>query len=73
MPEKDKNKPEPNKSQHLDRLSGKAVKEMRAAIDDAWNNPDPAVRARQRMLFPDGKPSPAEFIRVMTEQVKKGL
>ena len=47
------------------------TREMRVAIDAAWNNPDPAIRARQRQLFPNGKPSIEEFIRVIAEQADK--
>jgi len=49
------------------------MEEMQAAVDDAWNNPDPAVRTQQQKLFSDGKPSVAEFIKVMTDRVKKEL
>jgi len=45
------------------------IRDMQAAVDDAWDNPDPAIRARQRQLFPDGKPSVEEFIRVMANEV----
>jgi len=48
---------------------GEVVREMQAAIDAAWNATDPAARARQRELFPHGKPSIEEFIRVMAAQV----
>ena len=45
------------------------VWDMQAVIDATWDNPDPMARAKQRRLFPDGKPSIEEFIRVMAEQV----
>jgi len=44
------------------------VREMQAAIDTAWENSDPAVREMQRQMFPTGKPSIEEFIRVTVEQ-----
>ena len=47
------------------------INAMQAAIDAAWDSPDPAIRARQRALFPGGKPDAAEFVRVMAEQVMK--
>ena len=50
---------------------GEVIRDMQEAVDAAWNNPDPAIRARQRQLFPDGKPSVEEFIRVMAEQAQK--
>jgi len=50
---------------------GEIIRDMQVAVDDAWDNSDPAIRARQRQLFPNGKPSVEEFIRVMAEQVKK--
>ena len=71
MPGKDKSGS--NKSQPLEGLSEEAIREMEIAIDDAWNNSDPVIREHQRTLFPAGKPSPSEFIRVMTDRVKKGL
>lgn len=37
-------------------------KEMREAIDAAWQTSDPAAQARQRQLFPEGKPSLELFI-----------
>jgi len=45
-----------------------AAHEMLAAIDAAWSNPDPMIQARQRQLFPNGKPTIEEFIRVMAKQ-----
>ena len=45
--------------------------EMEAAIDDAWDNPDPTIRARQETLFPNGKPSIENFIRVMAKQIER--
>jgi len=50
---------------------GEVAREMQAAIDTAWDNTDPAVRARQRALFPNGKPSIEEFIRVMAKQAEQ--
>ena len=47
------------------------IKEIQIAVDAAWDNSDPTIRARQRELFPNGKPSVEEFIRVMAEQAKK--
>ena len=47
------------------------IREIQIAVDAAWNNPDPAIRAKQRQLFPNGKPSVEEFIRVMAEQAQK--
>ena len=46
------------------------VRDMQEALDAAWDNPDPAERARQRQLFPKGKPLIEEFIRVMAKQVE---
>jgi len=69
----DKNKSDPLDSWLLAQLPKEAILEIQAAVDAAWNSPDPAARARQRQLFPAGKPSAAEFIRVMAEQIKKGL
>lgn len=42
---------------------------IQEAIDAAWDNPDPAAKARQQQLFPDGRtPTVEEFlIRVSRE------
>jgi len=47
------------------------VREIQIAVDDAWDNLDPAIRARQRELFPNGKPSVEEFIRKIAQQVEE--
>ena len=49
------------------------VKEMRIAIDAAWDNPDPAIRATQRRHFPNGKPTVEEYLRVIVGRVKDEL
>ena len=47
-----------------------AMREMRASIDAAWDTTDPKARAKQRRMFPLGKPSPETFIRVVAKQAK---
>ena len=47
------------------------IRDIQVAVDEAWDNPDPAIRARQRQLFPNGKPAVDEFIRVMADEAKK--
>jgi len=71
MSDKRKDKPELDGSQHFRHYSKRVIKEMQAAVDAAWNDPDPAVQAEQRRLFPNGKPSVDEFIRVIADQIKK--
>lgn len=71
MPDKKKDNSDPLDLQLLSQLPKEAMKEMQAAVDAAWDNPDPVARARQRQLFPHGKPSVPEFIRVMAEEIKK--
>lgn len=39
--------------------------EIQECIDEAWKSADPKVQANQRLYFPDGKPTPMEFIVVM--------
>jgi len=46
------------------------MREMQALLDATWDNPDPAVRKKQGELFPSGKPSIEEFIRVLAKQTK---
>lgn len=48
----------------------KVMKEMQIALDAAWDNPDVAVRRKQRELFPDGKPTLEEFICKVSELAK---
>ena len=46
-----------------------AVRDMQDMIDATWHNPDPEAWKRQQELFPNGKPSIEEFIRVMAKLV----
>jgi len=71
----------------LDRIKGKAAiqaaaeqfgltpeqmyREIRACIEEAWSSNDPAVRARQNVLFPNGKPTPEQFISTLAKQIKQ--
>ena len=50
---------------------GEVVREMQIALDATWDHPDPAARKNQLKLFPNGKPSVEEFIRVMAKQMKQ--
>jgi len=43
--------------------------DIRKAIDETWAIPDSPFKARQRKLFPNGKPSIAEFIYKMSQTV----
>ena len=36
--------------------------DIQETIDAIWSNQDSEIRERQARLFPEGKPSPAEFI-----------
>ena len=49
------------------------IKEIQIALDAAWDNPDPAIRATQRRHFPNGKPTVEEFLRVALGRVKDDL
>ena len=57
---------------HLASLPKQAIQDMKEALDAAWNDPDPAIRACQRARFGDRKPTVEEFIRAMAEDVKRG-
>ena len=46
------------------------VRDMQDTIDATWDTPDPVARKKQQELFPNGKPSIEEFIRVVAGQVK---
>lgn len=43
---------------------------IQEAIDAAWDNPDPAVRAMQHRLFPAGKPDMDTFLRRVAKEVR---
>lgn len=43
--------------------------QMQKALDAAWRNPE-GTEARQE-LFPDGKPTPEQFIKVVAEEIKR--
>lgn len=45
--------------------------EIQACIDAAWA--DPAGREMQQLLFPDGKPTPEEFIVTVAAQARHNL
>jgi len=49
----------------------RAVGEMQDLIDATWDNPDPTALKKQGELFPNGKPSIEEFIRVMAKQIQQ--
>lgn len=37
-------------------------REIQAALDAAWDNPDPAAQEKQRCMFPLGKPDVDELL-----------
>ena len=45
------------------------VRDMQDTIDATWHNPDSEAKKNQQKLFPNGKPTVEEFIRVMAKQV----
>lgn len=44
--------------------------DIQAAIDAAWANKDPQIRAELRRRFPFGKPTPEIFIRTLAVQIR---
>ena len=46
------------------------LQEIQAAIDAAWLSEDPAVQILQQHFFPEGKPSPGEFIFTVASRVQ---
>ena len=46
-------------------------REMEKALEAAWMTEDPAMKELQEKLFPEGKPSAAEFIRTVAAYIKK--
>ena len=45
--------------------------DMQEVIDAAWSSADPAARARQNELFPNGKPTVEEFLNRVAAEIKK--
>lgn len=52
-------------------LTKKVRREIQAAIDAAWDTDDLGALKLQRELFPNGKPTPEEFIVVVAAHEKK--
>lgn len=44
---------------------------IQAAIDEAWNTTDLTVMKLRRKMFPNGKPTPEEFILTLAAHEKK--
>lgn len=44
--------------------------DIQEAIAEAWASEDPAAKALQAKLFPNGQPSPEEFIAVISSTLK---
>ncbi len=57
------------------RRAGKTPEEVKADIEEAiaaaWESDDPAVGEMQKKLFPNGRPTPEEFIVTMSSSVQK--
>lgn len=45
-------------------------REIQAAIDAAWDTEDPDAMKLQEDLFPDGKPTPEQFISTVAKHLK---
>ena len=55
----------------FDCLSAAHVRrEIRKTISFAWDTTDPIIKQKQNELFPNGKPEPEEFIKVVTAHLK---
>lgn len=50
------------------RTLAEVERDIQAAINAAWS--DPAAKAEQLRLFPDGKPTPAEFVAIVSTDIK---
>lgn len=45
-------------------------REIQASIDAAWDTDDLDAMKLQRELFPDGKPTPEQFIAIVAKHLK---
>ena len=55
---------------HFGKTPKKVQKEIKEIIDIAWASDDPQVKAFQQQHFPNGKPTPEEFITVVAKTIK---
>jgi len=46
-------------------------RDMREAIEAAFNNPNPEVQRRLKALFPDSPPKPENFIQVVAQLIQQ--
>lgn len=58
-------------SAHFNETPENTRKEIEDVINTAWLSGDPDVQAFQQSLFPAGKPSPEEFIAVISDIVRE--
>lgn len=47
--------------------------EMQLLLDETWNTADPVFKQNQQQLFPNGKPTVAEFIARLATNVQNDL
>ena len=55
---------------HFGETPEEVRREIQAAIDAAWDTDDLAAMKLQRELFPDGKPTPEQFITTVAKHLK---
>lgn len=55
---------------HFGQTPEEVRREIQACIDEAWNTDDLAAMKLQRELFPDGKPTPEQFIATVAKHLK---
>lgn len=55
---------------HFGQTPEQVRRDMQEAIDAAWNTDDLAAMKLQRELFPDGKPTPEQFIATVAKHLK---
>ena len=58
-------------AEHFGQTPEQVKADMLAAIAEAWENPEPEVQKLQKELFPNGRPTPEEFIAVVSKNIKK--
>jgi len=44
-------------------------REIQASIDEAWETDDPVAIVYQTLLFPNGKPTPEEFLLTLGRRI----
>lgn len=60
-------------AEKIDATPEQVSQDIQACIDEAWISEDPNIKACQARFFPNGQPSPEEFICKVMERLTQAL